>query len=57
MLLAASILIRHAPGAVADGYIATRVAGEGGRVPGAVSGLDTAGILSRFGDQPATEAS
>ncbi|MEZ5869038.1 MAG: acyl-CoA dehydrogenase family protein [Defluviimonas denitrificans] len=57
VLLAASILIRHAPGAVADGYVATRVAGEGGRVPGAVSGLDTAGILSRFGDQPATEAS
>ncbi len=57
VLLAASILIRHAPGAVADGYVATRVAGEGGRVPGAVSGLDTAGILSRFGPQPATEAS
>ncbi len=57
VLLAASILIRHAPGAVADGYVATRVAGEGGRVPGAVSGLDTAGILSRFGDQPAIEAS
>ncbi|MDP3961768.1 MAG: acyl-CoA dehydrogenase family protein, partial [Pseudorhodobacter sp.] len=35
-LLAASVLIRHAPAAVADGYVATRIAGARGQVAGAV---------------------
>ncbi|MFV2003372.1 MAG: acyl-CoA dehydrogenase family protein, partial [Paracoccaceae bacterium] len=47
-LLAASVLIRHAPHAVADGYVATRIAGHRGHVSGAVSGLDTAAILARL---------
>ncbi len=57
LLLAASVLIRHAPAAVADGFTATRVAGERGHVAGAVSGLDTAALIARLGPQPATEAS
>ena len=47
-LLTASLLLRHAPGGVADGYIATRVLGESGRVPGSVSGLDTDTLLGRL---------
>ena len=47
-LLAASLLIRNAPQAVADGFVATRVAGHRGQVIGAVSGLDTAAILARL---------
>ncbi|PIE13112.1 MAG: DNA alkylation response protein [Rhodobacterales bacterium] len=48
-LLTASVLLRHAPGAVADGYIVTRLEGARGRVHGAVSGLDIAAILERLG--------
>ena len=47
-LLTAALLLRHAPGAVADGYIATRVLGESGRIPGSVSGLDTDALLGRL---------
>ncbi|WP_170370208.1 acyl-CoA dehydrogenase family protein [Ruegeria arenilitoris] len=47
-LLTAALLLRHAPGAVADGYIATRVLGESGRIPGSVSGLDTDVLLGRL---------
>jgi len=49
-LLTASVLLRFAPGAVGDGYAATRleVAGRG-RVYGAVRGLDTGAILERLG--------
>lgn len=50
-LLTASILLRKAPTAVADAYVATRVvAGARGRIAGAVSGLDTAAIVSRLGE-------
>lgn len=49
-LLTASVLIRHAPAAVADGYVGTRAAGRRGRVAGAVSGLDETGILARLGE-------
>ncbi len=48
-LLTASVLIQTAPAAVAEAYIATRLSGERGRVPGAVSGIDTAAILARLG--------
>ncbi|MDP3959568.1 MAG: DNA alkylation response protein, partial [Pseudorhodobacter sp.] len=48
-LLAASVLIRHAPAAVADGYVATRIAGARGQVAGAVAGLATEAILARLG--------
>ena len=46
-LLAASLLIRDAPAAVADGYVATRVAGHRGATIGAVAGLDFDAILAR----------
>ena len=48
VLLQGSILLRHAPDAIADGFIATRVAGEQGWVLGAVSLGDTGGILARL---------
>ncbi len=47
-LLTASILVRFAPAPVADGYIATRVAGERGHVVGSVAGLDTSALLARI---------
>jgi len=48
-LLSASVLIRHAPAAVADGYVATRIAGARGAVAGAVAGLQCEAILARLG--------
>jgi len=48
-LLTASVLIRHAPGAVADGYCAARLGEARGALPGAVTGLDEAALLSRLG--------
>ncbi len=48
VLLTASVLIKHMPGAVADGYVASRVAGAHGQVTGAVSGLDTAALIARI---------
>ena len=48
VLLTASVLIRDAPAPVADGYVATRVAGERGQVSGSVSGLDEAAIIARI---------
>jgi putative acyl-CoA dehydrogenase len=48
-LLAASFLIEGAPAAVADGYVATRVAGHRGATIGAVAGLDFDAILARIG--------
>ncbi len=47
-LLTASILVRFAPAPVADGYIATRVAGERGHVVGSAAGLDTTALLARI---------
>lgn len=48
LLLTGSVLLRHAPGPIADAFIATRIAGDSGRVPGSVAGLDTEAILSRL---------
>lgn len=48
LLLAASILLRQSPPAVADAFVATRLANDRGHTAGAVSGLDTAGILARL---------
>jgi putative acyl-CoA dehydrogenase len=42
------VLIRGAPAPVADGYVATRVAGERGQLSGSVSGLDEAAIIARI---------
>lgn len=47
-LLTASVLIRHAPAAIAEAYIITRLTGERGPVAGAVSGLDIDTILARL---------
>ncbi len=49
MLLTASVLLRTAPAAVADGYVAARAAGQGGLAHGTATGLDTAAILARLG--------
>ncbi len=48
-LLTAATLIRHAPPAVADGYCAARLDRKGGRIPGAVRGLDTRALIERLG--------
>ena len=48
LLLTASVLIRGAPAAVSDAYVATRIAGERGHVAGAVSGLDTEALIARI---------
>lgn len=48
LLLTASVLLRHTPAEVADGYVATRVCGERGRVAGAISGLDTEALINRI---------
>lgn len=48
-LLTASVLMRHAPDAVAGAYIATRLAEPRGRVAGAVGGIDPAPVLERLG--------
>ncbi|MSU89128.1 DNA alkylation response protein [Rhodobacteraceae bacterium 2CG4] len=47
-LLTASVLIRSAPAPVADGFVASRVAGQRGQIAGSVAGLDLAGILDRI---------
>ncbi|MAM61074.1 acyl-CoA dehydrogenase family protein [Maritimibacter sp. UBA3975] len=48
VLLAASVLIRGGNAAVADGWVATRVEGARGMVPGAVAGLDTEALIARI---------
>jgi len=48
LLLTASVLLRQAPGAVASGFVATRLARDRGQIAGTVSGLDTEAILARL---------
>ena len=48
LLLSASLLIRHAPPAVADAFVATRLEGEAGRTTGAMAGTDVSAILARI---------
>jgi putative acyl-CoA dehydrogenase len=50
-LLTASVLLRHAPGAVAGAYVATRLAEPRGRVAGAVAGIDAGAVLARLVNQ------
>ena len=46
LLLQASLLLRHAPTAVADAFCRTRLGGEGGRMLGALpDGIDTDAII------------
>ncbi|WP_375690311.1 acyl-CoA dehydrogenase family protein [Pseudooceanicola sp. LIPI14-2-Ac024] len=47
-LLAAAELIRHAPGAVADAFCATRLTGDRGRLTGAIPAADHGAILDRI---------
>ncbi|WP_101067982.1 acyl-CoA dehydrogenase family protein [Roseovarius salinarum] len=48
-LLTASVLIRQAPAAVAEGYVATRLGAGRGRLAGATGAVDEAAILERLG--------
>ena len=48
-LLTASVLMRHAPEAVAAAYVATRLSKPRGRVAGAVAEMDTGAVLARLG--------
>lgn len=50
VLLTASLLLRHAPSAVSEAFIATRVAGERGQTTGAIGSVDTTAILRRLGE-------
>jgi putative acyl-CoA dehydrogenase len=48
LALQGSLLVRHAPPAVADAFCATRLAGEGGRVYGTLpAGVDAGAIIER----------
>jgi putative acyl-CoA dehydrogenase len=48
LALQGSLLVRHAPPAVADAFCATRLAGEGGRVYGTLpAGADAGAIIER----------
>jgi putative acyl-CoA dehydrogenase len=48
LALQASLLVRHAPPAVADAFVATRIAGDWGLTYGALpSGLDLEGVMAR----------
>ncbi len=49
LALQGSLLVRHAPAAVADAFCSSRLAGEGGRAFGTLpAGTDLAAILERF---------
>jgi putative acyl-CoA dehydrogenase len=48
LLLAASVLLRQSPPAVAEAFVATRLTNDRGHTAGAVGGLDTAAILARL---------
>ena len=48
ILLTASILLRHAPDAVGQGYVRARLDPGRGSVPGAVAGLDEDALLGRL---------
>jgi putative acyl-CoA dehydrogenase len=48
LALQASLLVRHAPPAVADGFCASRIGGEGGRAYGTLPpGVDALAIIDR----------
>lgn len=46
LLLQASLLLRHGPAAAADAFVATRLAGEGGRTPGTLPAGADAGAIA-----------
>jgi len=47
-LLTASVLLRHADGAVSDAYCTARLTENRGRLAGAVTGIDTKAVLARI---------
>ncbi|WP_299744304.1 acyl-CoA dehydrogenase family protein [uncultured Tateyamaria sp.] len=47
-LLAASVLIRQAPSAVADGFISTRIHAPSGQIAGSATDLDIQNVLASF---------
>jgi len=48
LVLQASLLVQHAPAAVADAFVRSRIEGDGGTMYGALPpGVDTAAILAR----------
>ena len=48
LVLQASLLVQHAPAAVSDAFVRTRIEGDGGLLYGALPpGVDTAAILAR----------
>ncbi|MDQ6807440.1 MAG: DNA alkylation response protein, partial [Actinomycetota bacterium] len=48
LALQASLLVRHAPAAVADAFCAARLGGEGGHAYGTLPvGVDSAAIVDR----------
>jgi putative acyl-CoA dehydrogenase len=49
LLLTASVLIRQAPAPVADAFVATRLEGARGHIPGAIAPADTQSLLERLG--------
>jgi len=50
LVLQGSLLVRHAPAAVADAFCASRLAGDWGHAFGTLpTGVDTAGVLDRVG--------
>ena len=49
LLLTASVLIRQAPGPIAEAFVTTRISGDRGRISGTVNNLNTRAILSRIG--------
>ncbi|MFF0308316.1 isovaleryl-CoA dehydrogenase [Streptosporangium sp. NPDC004379] len=54
LVLQGSLLVRHAPAAVADAFCASRLAGEGGRAFGTLpAGLDLDAIIDRAAVRPA----
>jgi putative acyl-CoA dehydrogenase len=52
VLLTASVLLRHAPPAAAEGYARTRLDPDRGTTPGAVTGLDEPALLARLSPDP-----
>jgi len=53
LALQASLLVRHAPPAVADAFCAARLGGEGGRAYGTLpAGVDALAIIDRAHPAP-----
>ncbi|MEM6587973.1 MAG: acyl-CoA dehydrogenase family protein [Pseudomonadota bacterium] len=48
-LLTGAVLLQQAPAAVSEGYVATRLQGQRGRMAGAIGPVDRAAILARLG--------